>query len=83
MVAEHRVVWVYHHLFSKSSTHTYLRSVPFLATVSNTIIQIFAGTSLVVEWLRVCLPVGGTQVASLVRELKIPPAEGVEPACLN
>ena len=28
------------------------------------------GTSLVVQWLRICLPKQGTQVQSLVRELR-------------
>ena len=28
------------------------------------------GTSLVVQWLRICLPMQGTQVRSLVQELR-------------
>ena len=33
-------------------------------------IQVITGTSLVVEWLRICLPVQGMQVRSLVGELR-------------
>ena len=40
------------------------------------------GTSLVVQWLRICLPMQGTQVASLVAGTKIPPAYGAtKPVC--
>ena len=35
---------------------------------------IYVGTSLVVQWLRVCLPVRGTWVQSLVQE---------DPTCLG
>ena len=38
--------------------------------------RILCGTSLVVQWLRVCLPLQGTQARSLVRQLKIPHAPG-------
>ena len=34
------------------------------------------GTSLVVQWLRICLPMQGTWVPSLVREPKIPHTTG-------
>ena len=32
------------------------------------VIRVNFGTSLVVQWLRICLPVQGTQVRALVRE---------------
>ena len=35
-----------------------------------TIFKKCGGTSLVVQWLRICLPTQGTQVQSLVRELR-------------
>ena len=38
--------------------------------------RILCGTSLVAQWLRVCLPLKGTQARSLVRQLKIPHATG-------
>ena len=38
------------------------------------------GTSLVVPWLRICLPMQGTQVQSLAGELRFPRAPGQLPA---
>ena len=38
----------------------------FIVIVSDSII--FLGTSLVAQWLRVCLPMQGTRVLALVRE---------------
>ena len=42
------------------------------------------GTSLAVQWLRVCLPMHGTQVRSLARELKDPTCHrAAKPSCHN
>ena len=41
------------------------------------------GTSLVVQWLSICLPVQGMQVQSLVGELRSHMPWGMWPACHN
>ena len=39
-------------------------------------LKAFLGTSLVVQWLRIHLPMQGTQVRSLVRELRFHMLQG-------
>ena len=48
--------------------------VTFNLTLENLTLENLTGTSLVVQWLRICLPMQGTWVRSLVQE--DPPCHG-------